>query len=102
MKKLTLLAAVLAIVLLASAPAFTQTAPSDIDLSPAQEMEADQTVGDTEVAQPASVSEQTAAPSTPPTPECGWYDNPERGWGWDYWCYHPTQNYWAPVFYGVT
>src|SRR5918995_1812328 len=38
----------------------------------------------------------------PPTPECGWYENPERSWGWDYWCYHPTQLFWNPVFFGVT
>ena len=38
----------------------------------------------------------------PQTPECGWYENPERGWGWDYWCYHPTQLYWEPAFFGVT
>jgi hypothetical protein len=39
---------------------------------------------------------------SPPTPQCGWYENPERGWGWDYWCYHPTQLYWEPAFFGVT
>jgi hypothetical protein len=102
MKKLTLLVVMLAVVLLASAPALTQTTPSNLDMSPAQEMQTDQTVGNTDVAQPATTPNPVAAPSTPPTPKCGWYDNPERGWGWDYWCYHPTQNYWVPVFYGVT
>ena len=43
-----------------------------------------------------------AQEANPQTPECGWYDNAERGWGWDYWCYHPTQLYWEPVFFGVT
>lgn len=102
MKKSRLLVAMLAMVLLASTPALTQTAPSDIDLSSNPETEAVQTVDDTEAAQPTTVADPAAAPSTPPTPNCGWYDNPERGWGWDYWCYHPTQNYWVPVFYGVT
>src|SRR5947209_20491802 len=100
MKKLTLLVAVLTIVLLASAPALTQTAPSD--LSPVQQTQTEQTVGNTDVAQPTTTSNPVAAPSPPSAPECGWWDNPERGWGWDYWCYHPTQKYWVPVFYGVT
>ncbi len=39
---------------------------------------------------------------SPPTPQCDWYENPERGWGSDYWCYHPTQLYWEPAFFGVT
>src|SRR3954447_3658160 len=43
-----------------------------------------------------------AQQATPPTPECNWYDNPERGWGWDYWCYNPSQLYWEPAFFGVT
>jgi hypothetical protein len=43
-----------------------------------------------------------AQEASPQTPYCGWYDNPERGWGWDYWCYHPTQLYWDPVFFGAT
>jgi hypothetical protein len=87
MRKLMLLVAVLAIVLLASAPALTQT---------------EQPVGNTDLAPPTTTSNPVAAPSTPPAPECGWWDNPERGWGWDYWCYHPTQQYWVPVFFGVT
>jgi hypothetical protein len=45
---------------------------------------------------------QAQEEANPQTPECSWYDNPERGWGWDYWCYHPTQLYWEPVFFGVT
>jgi hypothetical protein len=45
---------------------------------------------------------QEAQEANPPTPECGWYENPERGWGWDYWCYHPTQLFWVPAFFGVT
>ena len=36
------------------------------------------------------------------TPYCGWYDDPERGWGWDYGCFHPTERYWDLVFVGVT
>ena len=47
------------------------------------------------------VQEGEEAPSLP-TPTCSWYDNPERGSGWDYWCSHPTQLYWHPVFVDVT
>jgi len=43
-----------------------------------------------------------AQEASPPTPQCDWYDNPERGWGSDYWCYHPTDLYWEPAFFGVT
>src|SRR5436305_11355434 len=53
MKNLILLVVMLAIVLLASAPALTQTTPSNLEMSPAQEMQTDQTVGNTDVAQPA-------------------------------------------------
>jgi hypothetical protein len=110
-KKLTLLVAMLAMVSLASATALTQTAPDG--LSPVQEAEFDQTVQEgTDASQPAPPPDQEAAPpptpdqgaasSPPPAPECGWYENPERGWGWDYWCYHPSQQFWVPVFFGVT
>jgi hypothetical protein len=43
-----------------------------------------------------------AQEASPPTPQCDWHDNPERGWGSDYWCYHPTDLYWEPAFFGVT
>jgi hypothetical protein len=111
MKKPLLVVAMLALVVLAAAPALTQTLPNENEMSPVQETEAAE---DAEAAQPPPPSDpqailsppppdQVAAPSTPPpNPECGWYENPERGWGWDYWCYHPTQNYWVPVLYGVT
>ena len=45
---------------------------------------------------------QAQEEASPPTPQCDWYENPERGWGSDYWCYHPTQLYWEPAFFGVT
>jgi hypothetical protein len=127
MKKLMLLVAMLGMVSLASATALTQTAPDG--LSPVQEAEFDQTVqeeGTDDASQPAPPPDQGAASSLPPTPDqgaasspppapdqgaaasspppapqCGWYENPERGWGWDYWCYHPTDMYWEPVFYAV-
>jgi hypothetical protein len=54
------------------------------------------------VAAPSVVGLAQAQEANPQTPECGWYENSERGWGWDYWCYHPTQLYWEPVFFGVT
>jgi hypothetical protein len=54
MKKLALLVAMLALVLLASAPALAQTAPSDIELSPSQELEAVQTVDQPAVQDPAA------------------------------------------------
>jgi hypothetical protein len=101
MKKLTLLVAMLAMVSLASATALTQTAPDG--LSPVQVAEFDQTVQEgTDASQPAPPPAQEAASSPPPAPECGWYDNPERGWGWDYWCYNPTQQFWVPVIFGFT
>jgi hypothetical protein len=66
MKQLTFLAAILALVLLASAPVLAQTAPSDIELTPSQEMDAVQTVD-----QPAVQDSTTQEPPTqePPTQE---------------------------------
>src|SRR3954454_5659850 len=59
MKQLTFLAAILALVLLASAPVLAQTAPSDIELTPSQEMDAVQTVD-----QPAVQDSTTQEPPT--------------------------------------
>jgi hypothetical protein len=101
MKKLTLLVAMLTMVLLASAPVLSQT-PNRFEASPVHRTEAVQIAGDTEVAQPTATSEQEAAPSSSLTAECAWYSNPERGWGWDYWCYYPAQEYWELIFSGAT
>jgi hypothetical protein len=60
-KKPVLIISMLAMVLVVSAPALTQTAPNDIDASPAQEMEAVQTAGDAAV--------DPAAPTTAPVPD---------------------------------
>jgi hypothetical protein len=66
-----LLVAMLAIVLLAAAPALTQTAPNDIEASPVQETGAVQTAEDAAV-DPAAVpatpaTEPAAAPANEPT-----------------------------------
>jgi hypothetical protein len=100
MKKLTLLVVMLTMVLLASAPALSQ-APNRFLASPVHRTEAVQIAGDTQVAQPTTTSEQVAGPSSSLTPECAWYSNPERGWGWDYWCYYPTEAYWELIFSGA-
>jgi hypothetical protein len=52
-KKPTLLVAMLAMVLVASAPALTQT-PSNLEMSPVQKSGAVQVIDDTQVAQPTS------------------------------------------------
>lgn len=67
MNKPILLVAMLAMVLLAAAPALTQTAPTDIEASPALTTDATQTAGDAAV-DPAAVpatpaAEPTAAPA---------------------------------------
>jgi hypothetical protein len=100
MKKPILLVVMLTLVLLASAPAFGQS-PNRFEASPVHRTEAVQVAGDTQVAQPTTTSEQEAAPSDSLTPECAWYSNPERGWGWDYWCYYPTEAYWELIFSGA-
>ena len=69
MKKPVFIVAVLAMVLAAAAPAMTQTAPTDIDLSPVQESEAVQTTGDAGV-DPATDPAPAAAPAGP-TVGCG-------------------------------
>ena len=68
MNKPILLVAMLAMVLLATAPALTQTAPTDIEASPALTTDATQTAGDAAVdpaATPAATpaAEPTAAPA---------------------------------------
>jgi hypothetical protein len=60
-----LLVAMLALVLLAAAPALTQTAPTDIDASPALTTDATQTTGGAAV-DPAA--EPAAAPTSTPAP----------------------------------
>ena|SRR5215208_4959711 len=100
MKKPTLLVVILIMVLLTSAPALSQ-APNRFEASPVHRTEAVQVTGGTEVVQPATTSEQEAAPSTSLTPGCAWYSNPERGWGWDYWCYYPAEAYWELIFSGA-
>lgn len=73
MKKPVFIVAVLAMVLAAAAPAMTQTAPTDIDLSPVQESEAVQTTGDAGV-DPVTDPAPAAAPApvpAGPTVGCG-------------------------------
>src|SRR5918998_5546956 len=67
--KLMLLVAMLAMVLLAAAPALTQTAPNDIEASPDQVTDAVQTSEETSV-DPAAVpaTEPAAAPASTPAP----------------------------------
>lgn len=64
MNKPILLVAMLAMVLLAAAPALTQTAPTDIEASPALTTDATQTAGDAAVDPAATpAAEPTAAPA---------------------------------------
>lgn len=63
-KKLTLLVTMLAMVLVVSVPAMTQTAPSDIELTPSQELDAVQTVDQPAVQEPAT--QEPAAAQEPP------------------------------------
>jgi hypothetical protein len=63
-KKLRLLVAMPAMVLLVSVPAMTQTAPSDIELTPSQELEAVQTVDQPAVQEP--MAQEPAAAQEPP------------------------------------
>jgi hypothetical protein len=66
--KPVLIAAVLALVLVASVPALTQTVPAnDIEASPVQEMEAVQYAGDASV-DPAAAPAPAPAPEPTPTP----------------------------------
>ena len=65
MNKPMLLVAMLAMVLLAAAPAVTQTAPTDIEASPEQVTDAVQTADDAAV-DPAA--EPAAVPASQPTP----------------------------------
>ncbi len=69
MNKPMLLVAMLAMVLLAAAPALTQTAPNDIEASPDQVTDAVQTSEETSE-EPAAVpaTEPAAAPASTPTP----------------------------------
>ncbi len=72
MKKSLLIAAMLAMVLVVSTPALTQTAPNDLVFSPVQESEAVQMVGEASV-DPAG---STVVPSGP-TVGCGvLYEDP--------------------------
>ena len=63
MKQLTFLAAMLALVLLASAPVLAQTAPSDIELTPSQELDAVQTVDQPAVQDPTTQEPATQEPA---------------------------------------
>ena len=68
MNKPVLIAAVLALVLVASVPALTQTVPAnDIEASPVQETEAVQYAGDASV-DPAAAPAPAPAPEPTPTP----------------------------------
>ncbi len=68
MNKPVLIAAMLALVLVASVPALTQTVPTnDIEASPVQETEAAQYAGDASV-DPAAAPAPAPAPETTPTP----------------------------------
>ena len=68
MNKPVLIAAVLALVLVASVPALTQTVPAnDIEASPVQETEAVQYAGDASV-DPAAALAPTPAPEPAPAP----------------------------------
>ena len=65
MNKPILLVAMLAMVLLAAAPALTQTAPTDIEASPALTTDATQIAGDAAV---DPTTEPAAAPASTPAP----------------------------------
>ncbi len=58
MKKPTLLVAMLAMVLVAAAPALTQT-PSNLEMSPVQKSGAVQIIDDTQVAQPSAYPDES-------------------------------------------
>jgi hypothetical protein len=68
MNKPILLVAMLAMVLLAAAPALTQTAPTDIEASPALTTDATQIAGDAAVDPAAPATEPAAAPASTPAP----------------------------------
>lgn len=72
MKKPVLIVSMLAMVLVVSAPALTQTVPNDIEASPVQQAEAVQTAEDASVdPAPATTPAPAPAPAAAPAPVSG-------------------------------